>query len=47
MIGNEILSFDLKNTPSFLKRSDGFLDPNVIENITLILYYQGTIDWSK
>jgi hypothetical protein len=45
MIVNETLSFDLTNIPAFLKGTNGFIDPSVIKNIVLVLYYQGAISW--
>ena len=45
--GNRKITFDLRKdyTPDALKK-DGYLDPDLIRNITLILYYQGDVNWS-
>ncbi|HEX3043484.1 MAG TPA: neuraminidase-like domain-containing protein [Bacillota bacterium] len=44
--GNRKVVFDLHSgyTPDNLKK-EGFLDPDKIKNITIILYYQGEVSW--
>lgn len=44
--GERRLTFDLSNTPDDLKKPDGFLNPAVLRNIVLILYFEGEADWS-
>jgi hypothetical protein len=44
--GERRLTFDLSKTPDDLKKPDGFLDPAVLRNIVLILYFEGEADWS-
>jgi len=44
--GDRAIEFLLADTPGRLKR-DGFLDPGVVDNIALILYYQATVTWSQ
>jgi hypothetical protein len=44
--GTRTITFDLATTPAVLKR-DGYLDPAVVHNIGLVLYYRGSIRWSS
>ncbi|NNB93035.1 hypothetical protein HI113_03805 [Corallococcus exiguus] len=42
--GERTITFDLAHTPSKFKKG-GYLDPDTIRNIGLVLYVQGTVDW--
>ncbi|NBD17080.1 MAG: hypothetical protein GVY04_13340 [Cyanobacteria bacterium] len=42
--GDWAIDFDLTKVPNHLKK-DGFLDPEIVNNIELILIYEGQIDW--
>jgi hypothetical protein len=44
LAGPWALRFTLANTPAALKK-DGFLDPERLSNIALVLYYQGSLSW--
>jgi hypothetical protein len=45
VIGGRKISFDLNNTPKGLLEKDGkFLNPQVVQNLILILYYEGEVD---
>ena len=44
LAGERTITFDLAKTPADLKK-DGFLDPEKVLGIGLILDYEGTIDW--
>jgi hypothetical protein len=44
--GTRTIAFALATTPAVLKR-DGYLDPAVVQNIGLVLYYRGSIQWSS
>lgn len=47
--GERRITFKLDNdgdfTPAALKK-DGFLDPDVVKNIVLVLYYDAEVDWA-
>ncbi len=42
--GTWALSFDLSATPAVLKR-DGFIDPGVLRDMLLVVYYTGPLAW--
>jgi hypothetical protein len=44
--GVRTIEFALADTPGPLK-IDGFLDPAVVHNIALVLYYRATVNWSR
>jgi hypothetical protein len=44
--GERRITFDLNKTPNALKKPDGFLNPAVLRNIVLILYFEGEADRS-
>lgn len=44
--GNWIINFDLTKVPQTLKK-DGLLNPEIVNNIELILTYQGKINWAQ
>ena len=43
--GDWVINFDLTNVPGNLKK-DGFLNPEIVKTIELILIYEGKIDYS-
>jgi hypothetical protein len=45
VVGERKIIFDLEATPPALKK-DGYLNPLVVRNIVLILYFEGEADWS-
>ncbi|MDJ0898785.1 MAG: hypothetical protein QNJ55_08230, partial [Xenococcus sp. MO_188.B8] len=44
--GDWVIDFDLTKVPDSLKK-DGFLNPEIVNNIELILIYEGEINWGN
>ncbi len=44
--GNWVIDFDLTKVPDSLKK-DGFLNAKIVNNVELILTYQGNINWRE
>ncbi|MDJ0717264.1 MAG: neuraminidase-like domain-containing protein [Prochloraceae cyanobacterium] len=45
--GNWVINFDLNEVPDSLKKKDGFLNPEIVNNLELILIYEGKIIWEN